>query len=100
MPDPIHPIPLAEIDAASLTRDRTALDPEALRELRNSILKSGLRMPIEVYALPDPAARTATASSPASAASRSSATSTPAGSSPATPPSPPSSAPPPTAPRP
>ena len=54
MPDPIHPIPLAEIDAASLTRDRTALDPEALRELRNSILKSGLRMPIEVYALPEP----------------------------------------------
>ena len=54
MPDTIHRIPLAEIDEASLTRDRTALDPEATRELRNSILKSGLRMPIEVYALPEP----------------------------------------------
>ena len=49
----IQRIPLAEIDAASLTRDRTALDPESLRELRDSILKSGLRMPIEVYALPE-----------------------------------------------
>jgi len=43
-----------EIDEASLSRDRTGHDPESLRELRDSIVKSGLRMPIEVYALPDP----------------------------------------------
>ena len=63
MPDPIHLIPLAEIDAAALDRDRTRLDEAALTELRLSIATSGLRMPIEVYALaePDPTARTATA---------------------------------------
>ena len=62
MPD-IHQIPLAEIDAAALDRDRSHLDAAALTELRLSIATSGLRMPIEVYpfATPDPTARTATA---------------------------------------
>jgi ParB family chromosome partitioning protein len=50
----IHLIPLAEIDEASLTRDRTALDDDALTELRSSIAVSGLRMPIEVYELAEP----------------------------------------------
>jgi ParB family transcriptional regulator, chromosome partitioning protein len=53
MPD-IHLIPLAEIDDAALMRDRTGLDPEALRELRDSIQASGLRMPVELYPLPHP----------------------------------------------
>jgi ParB family chromosome partitioning protein len=53
MPQTVHHLPLAEIDAASLTRDRTAIDLEALLELRQSILRSGLRMPIEVYAFPE-----------------------------------------------
>jgi ParB family chromosome partitioning protein len=53
-PSPIVPIPLAAIDAAALARDRAALDPQALDELKTSILDAGLRMPIEVYALGEP----------------------------------------------
>ena len=49
MTDAPIPIPLADIDAAALPRDRTALDPEALAELRASILAAGLRQPIEVF---------------------------------------------------
>jgi ParB family transcriptional regulator, chromosome partitioning protein len=54
MPDPIHLVPLAEIDNAALTRDRTGLDPEPLAELRDSILASGLRIPVELFPLPAP----------------------------------------------
>lgn len=54
MTDTIHRIPLDEIDEASLTRDRTALDAEAQAELRQSIMANGLRLPIEVYALGSP----------------------------------------------
>jgi ParB family chromosome partitioning protein len=57
MPDPtpaIHLIPLAEIDAAALTRDRAALDDEALGELRLSIAANGLRLPIELWPLTQP----------------------------------------------
>jgi ParB family transcriptional regulator, chromosome partitioning protein len=55
MPDPvIHQIPLAAIDDDALSRDRTGLDPEPLRELRDSILKSGLRMPVELFELAEP----------------------------------------------
>jgi ParB family chromosome partitioning protein len=57
MPDPtphtLHHIPLAEINDAALTRDRSGLDADALAELRLSIAASGLRMPIEVFALPE-----------------------------------------------
>jgi ParB family chromosome partitioning protein len=53
-PQAIHLIPLGEIDAQALVRDRTAIDPEAQRELCDSIAKSGLRMPVEVYAFPEP----------------------------------------------
>ena len=52
-----HHIPLAEIDAAALDRDRTHVDAAALMELRLSIATHGLRMPIEVYALPPPEPR-------------------------------------------
>jgi ParB family chromosome partitioning protein len=54
MPDSIHLIPLAEIDANALARDRTAQDEEALFELRLSIAVNGLRMPIEVFELAEP----------------------------------------------
>lgn len=45
-----HLIPLDAIDADSLPRDRSALDPEALAELCASIKANGLRTPIEIYA--------------------------------------------------
>ncbi|MGR3570971.1 ParB/RepB/Spo0J family partition protein [Brevirhabdus sp.] len=47
-------IPLAAIHADELSRDRMTLNPEEMEELKTSILSSGLRMPIEVFALPDP----------------------------------------------
>jgi ParB family chromosome partitioning protein len=50
----IHLIPLTEIDDAALPRDRTGLDPEPLRELRDSIVASGLRMPVELFPLAHP----------------------------------------------
>jgi len=54
MTDTIQRIPLAEIDETQLIRDRTVLDAEAQAELRHSLLSSGLRSPIEVYALGTP----------------------------------------------
>lgn len=42
-------IPLDAIDATALPRDRATLDPEALTALFHSILRDGLRQPIEVY---------------------------------------------------
>jgi ParB family chromosome partitioning protein len=53
-PDTIHRIALAEIDDAALTRDRNGLDEAALTELRLSIAASGLRMPVELFALSEP----------------------------------------------
>ncbi|MEM9972221.1 MAG: ParB N-terminal domain-containing protein, partial [Pseudomonadota bacterium] len=47
-------IPLTEIDADAMVRDRAQLDPEEMRELRDSILANGLRLPIEVYELAAP----------------------------------------------
>jgi ParB family chromosome partitioning protein len=54
MPDQVRRIPLDAIDPAALARDRAGLEPEALGELTRSILASGLRMPIEVFALAVP----------------------------------------------
>ena len=48
----VREIPLAQINVSALTRDRISLDPEAFAELKQSIAKNGLRMPIEVYELP------------------------------------------------
>jgi ParB family chromosome partitioning protein len=57
--DPLHHLPIAEIDAEALIRDRSALDPQALAQLQHSIAMEGLRAPIEVWRLstprPDPA---------------------------------------------
>ena len=47
-------IPLAEIDAGATLRDREGVDPEPLDELCRSIVASGLRQPIEVFALAEP----------------------------------------------
>lgn len=47
-------IPLAGIDANAMVRDRTVMSDEDMTELRLSIAASGLRMPLEVFALPDP----------------------------------------------
>ncbi|MCJ8141278.1 ParB/RepB/Spo0J family partition protein [Falsirhodobacter halotolerans] len=46
-------IPVDRIDADALVRDRIALDPEAMRELQMSISAQGLRLPIEVFVLPN-----------------------------------------------
>ncbi len=43
-------IPLNQIDATALLRDRLTLDPHDLCTLQTSILSDGLRQPIEVFA--------------------------------------------------
>lgn len=45
-------IAISDIDADSMVRDRSVMDKAALDELYHSILKSGMRLPIEVYELP------------------------------------------------
>ena len=45
----LHTLPIAQIDATALPRDRTGLDPAALAELQASIATNGLRQPIEVF---------------------------------------------------
>ena len=45
----IHTIPLDQIDAFALPRDRLDLDATALAELTQSIAQIGLRQPIEVF---------------------------------------------------
>lgn len=47
-------IPMQLIAAHAFLRDRTAPDPEALAELRHSILTDGLRQPIELVELSEP----------------------------------------------
>ena len=44
-------LPLADIDASAIPRDRTALDEGALALLQRSILAEGLRQPVEVFPL-------------------------------------------------
>ncbi|QUJ78388.1 ParB N-terminal domain-containing protein [Sulfitobacter albidus] len=46
-------LPLDEIVADAMVRDRTVLDAEEMEELKASIASTGLRLPIEVYALSD-----------------------------------------------
>ena len=47
-------IPLSQIDPAALPRDRSTMDDDAMQELITSIARTGLRQPIEVFALADP----------------------------------------------
>jgi ParB family chromosome partitioning protein len=53
MQPPIE-IPLSDIDADALPRDRSMAEPEALAELQYSIAVTGLRQPIEVWQLHSP----------------------------------------------
>lgn len=50
----IAEIPISEIVAEELTRDRMGLDREELDELKISIRANGLRLPVEVFELADP----------------------------------------------
>ena len=52
----IRELPVAEIDADAMIRDRTVLDEDEMLELRQSIAANGLRLPIEVYELAEPRA--------------------------------------------
>ncbi len=47
-------IPLDQIQPDAMIRDRTVLIAEEMAELQDSIALNGLRLPIEVFALPDP----------------------------------------------
>ncbi|MBV7407349.1 ParB/RepB/Spo0J family partition protein [Maritimibacter sp. DP1N21-5] len=47
-------VPLEDINPIAMIRDRMVIDAEDLEELGRSILKHGLRMPIELYELPNP----------------------------------------------
>lgn len=47
-------IPLDQIQPDAMIRDRTVLIAEEMTELQDSIALNGLRLPIEVFALPDP----------------------------------------------
>ncbi|PVA09087.1 chromosome partitioning protein ParB [Pelagivirga sediminicola] len=49
-------LPLEQIDADAMVRDRMDLDEDEMLELRQSIAASGLRLPIEVFELPSPGA--------------------------------------------
>ena len=53
-PDSVRLIPISQIDAQALPRDRTTLDDRPLGELIDSIAVDGLRMPIEVWELSEP----------------------------------------------
>lgn len=50
----IQELPIAEINADAIIRDRTILDEAEMIELRLSIAANGLRLPVEVYELPEP----------------------------------------------
>ena len=45
----IREIPLDDIDADAMVRDRMALDADEMNELQSSIAAHGLRLPVEVY---------------------------------------------------
>ena len=54
MPDRLIEIPLGQIRADALPRDRTAENPAAMEELTLAIATAGLRQPVEVWALTTP----------------------------------------------
>lgn len=49
----ITALPLDRIDLDHVVRDRLAIDPEEMAELKASLRASGQRLPVEVVALPD-----------------------------------------------
>lgn len=50
----VSEIAVDQIEADDMMRDRTVFLDDEMRELEDSILQSGLRLPIEVYELPKP----------------------------------------------
>lgn len=50
----IQEIPLDQIDADALVRDRMSLDSDEMMELQTSIAAHGLRLPVEVFVLAEP----------------------------------------------
>ncbi|EPX75586.1 ParB/RepB/Spo0J family partition protein [Salipiger mucosus] len=46
-------VPIDEIDADALVRDRVVLDAEEMEELKASIAKGGLRLPVEIFETPE-----------------------------------------------
>ncbi|MEQ5872213.1 ParB N-terminal domain-containing protein [Sagittula sp. NFXS13] len=46
-------VPLDQIRRDAIQRDRVVIDREALDELKHSIMRNGLRLPVEVFATPD-----------------------------------------------
>lgn len=53
----IREVALEDIEAEALVRDRVVLDAVALEELRASIVRNGVRLPVEIYANAPGAAR-------------------------------------------
>jgi ParB family chromosome partitioning protein len=47
-------VPVSDIEADALIRDRTTLDEAQMQELRESIAANGLRLPIEIFELATP----------------------------------------------
>lgn len=47
-------VPVEQIDRESMPRDRTVMTSAGLEELEKSITLHGLRLPIEIYRLPEP----------------------------------------------
>ncbi|MGC3940347.1 ParB/RepB/Spo0J family partition protein [Roseobacter sp. EG26] len=45
----IHDIPIDQILADAIVRDRTVIDPAEMEELKSSIAAHGLRLPVEVF---------------------------------------------------
>lgn len=50
----IREIPLEDINADALVRDRMTLDSDELMEMQTSIAAHGLRLPVEIFALAEP----------------------------------------------
>lgn len=50
----IRDIPLDQIEANALIRDRTVMDPAELEELKASIATHGMRLPVELFEQDDP----------------------------------------------
>lgn len=46
-------VPVEEIDADALVRDRLVLDAEEMEELKASIAKGGMRLPVEIFRAPE-----------------------------------------------
>lgn len=53
----IEALPLEAIEATAIVRDRVVIDAAEMKELRDSIQRNGVRLPIEAFALEEPKGR-------------------------------------------